>query len=108
MLKRKVTLGNYWVEAFCCCFFGVRVLKPHFLLLKGIFSLDCCDSVWKTGWSVSIFMRNSWDSSFGIPILYPFQFIFEPASNLKTLFLSVLCPLCWGGRGALIRLQHPF
>jgi hypothetical protein len=35
----------------------------------GIFSLDCCDSVWKTGWSVSIFMRNSWDSSFGIPIL---------------------------------------
>jgi len=36
------------------------------------------------------------------------QFRFEPASNLKTLFLSVLCPLCWGGRGALIRLQHPF
>ena len=39
MLKRKVTLGNYWVEAFCCCFFGVRVLEPY-LCLQGVFSLS--------------------------------------------------------------------
>ena len=68
MHKLNVTLGKFgWRPS--VVFFGVRALKPCFFLLKGIFSLDCCDSVRKTGWSVSIFMRNSWDSSFGIPIL---------------------------------------
>ena len=69
MFKPKVTLGNYWVEAFCCYFFDMKVLKPLFFPLEGIFPLESCDSVWKTGWFASIFVNNSLDSSFGIPML---------------------------------------
>jgi len=69
MLKRKVTLGNYWVEAFCCCFFEHEGFGALSLPPGGISPLESCDSVWKAGWSASTFMSNSWDSSFGIPIL---------------------------------------
>jgi len=69
MLKRKVTLGNYWVEAFCCCFFEHEGFGALSLPSGGISPLESCDSVWKAGWSASTFMSNSWDSSFGIPIL---------------------------------------
>ena len=70
MFKPKVTLGNYWVEAFCCCFFEHEGFEALSFPLEGFSPLESCDSVWKTGWSVSILMRNSWDSSFGIPILF--------------------------------------
>ena len=71
MLKPKVTLGNYWLEAFCCCFFEHEGFAALSLPSGGVFPLESCDFVWKTGWSASHFMNNSWHSSFGIPILYP-------------------------------------
>ena len=69
MLKLKVTLGKYWVAAFCCYFFGIKILKPCGFHLSRFFRPGRCNSVWKTGWFVSMFMSIGWDSSFGIPIL---------------------------------------
>jgi hypothetical protein len=54
-------------------FFWDKGFEPLSFHSEGIFSLESCDPVWKTSWSVSIFMRNSWDSSFEIPILYPYE-----------------------------------
>ena len=95
MHKLKVTLGKYWVEAFCCYFFDMKVLKPLFFPSEGIFPLESCDSVWKTGWFVSIFVS----SSFGIPILItarmtavltitlPLQCLINPPAILLFLFV---------------------
>ena len=69
MLKLKVTLAKYWVEALCCYFFGIKILKPCGFHLRRLFRPGRGNSVWKTGWFVSMFMSIGWDSSFGIPIL---------------------------------------
>ena len=69
MLKFMVTLGKYWVEAFCCYFFGIKILKPCGFHLSRLFRPGRYNSLWKTGWFVFIFMSIGWDSSFGIPIL---------------------------------------
>ena len=97
MLKPKVTLGNYWVEAFCCCFFEHEGFEALSFPLEGFSPLESCDSVWKTGWSVSFLMRNSWDSSFGIPILtQPFNLTGQPAITL---------PLHWSEKGLPVGMQ---
>ena len=44
-------------------------MKPCGFHLRRFFRPGRCNSVWKTGWFVSMFMSIGWDSSFGIPIL---------------------------------------
>lgn len=82
MHKLKVTLGKYWVEAFCCYFFEHEGFEALSFPSEGIFPLESRDSVWKAGWSVSIFMSDRWDSSFGIPILQ------EQKANANQLFIA--------------------
>jgi len=83
MLKPKVTLGNYWLEAFCCCFFEHEGFAALSLPSGGVSPLESCDSVWKTGWSASNLMNNSWDSNFGIPILFTVPVLYQkkPSQN---------------------------
>ena len=81
MIKFKVTLGKYWVEAFCCYFFGIKLLKPCGFHLRRFFRPGRCNSVWKTGWFVSMFMSIGWDSSFGIPILYRQVIVIRPVRS---------------------------
>lgn len=69
MHKLKLALVQMSGGGRLLLFFWDKGFEPLSFHSEGIFSLESCDSVWKICWSVSIFMRNSLDSSFGIPIL---------------------------------------
>lgn len=63
----------------------MKDLQSYFYLLEGIPAHDLCDSVWKDDWSVSIFVSNSSDSSFGLTILASFAHI-EPVRRSRNEF----------------------